>query len=141
MNDVPCSGGESHLYDCTHRRRGNSNCSHSQDASVKCSPVRLINGGTNYGRVEVSLNGIWSTVCDDYWDINDANVVGRQLGFSSASSAPQGAPYGWDQVISGWKMSSVKEQKPRFSTVATYLYRLQITGFSHSQNADVVCVS
>ena len=47
----------------------------------------------------------------------------------------------WDQVISGWKMSSVKEQKPRFSTVATYLYRLQITGFSHSQNAGVVCVS
>ena len=34
----------------------------------------------------------------------------------------------WDQVISGWKMSSTKEQRPRFSTAATYLYGLQITG-------------
>ena len=34
----------------------------------------------------------------------------------------------WNQLISGWKMSSVKEQKPRFSTVATYKYGPQITG-------------
>ena len=34
----------------------------------------------------------------------------------------------WDQFISGWKMSSVKEQKPRFLTVATYKYGLQTIG-------------
>ena len=33
-----------------------------------------------------------------------------------------------DQVISGWMTSIVKEQKPRFSTVATYKHGLQITG-------------
>ena len=33
-----------------------------------------------------------------------------------------------DQVISGWMMSAVKEQRPRFSTVATYKHGLQITG-------------
>lgn len=33
-------------------------------------------------------------MCDDYWDINDANVVCRQLGYSGANAAYQSAHYG-----------------------------------------------
>lgn len=56
--------------------------------------VRLVNGGASYGRVEVFHNGQWGTVCDDGWDVNDANVVCRQLGFSRATGFPHGAKYG-----------------------------------------------
>ena len=46
--------------------------------------IRLIDNGTNIasGRVEVCLDGLWGTVCDDGWDSNDATTVCRQLGYN-----------------------------------------------------------
>uniref|UniRef100_A0A8C7WSX2 SRCR domain-containing protein n=1 Tax=Oryzias sinensis TaxID=183150 RepID=A0A8C7WSX2_9TELE len=55
--------------------------------------VRLENGSSRCsGRLEVKSNNSWSSMCEDDFDLLDAEVVCRELG-CGAPSVLQGAPY------------------------------------------------
>lgn len=59
--------------------------------------MRLVPGPTR-GRVEVKNQDQWGTVCDDNFDMTDARVVCRMLGYNLATTsytAPAGTGKIW----------------------------------------------
>ncbi|XP_076861237.1 antigen WC1.1-like isoform X2 [Brachyhypopomus gauderio] len=93
-----CSGSEAHLGNCSSAKLLNPSCSSREQLYITCSAhssIRLVgSGGDCAGRLEVFLSGSWGTVCDDSWDIEDAQVVCRQLQCGVALSVPVPAWFG-----------------------------------------------
>ncbi|KAB5553613.1 hypothetical protein PHYPO_G00040590 [Pangasianodon hypophthalmus] len=59
------------------------------------SSIRLADGSNSCsGRVEILHNGQWGTVCDDYWDLKDAEVVCRQTDCGRAINHTYSANFG-----------------------------------------------
>uniref|UniRef100_A0A3P9MNZ2 SRCR domain-containing protein n=1 Tax=Oryzias latipes TaxID=8090 RepID=A0A3P9MNZ2_ORYLA len=90
-----CEGHESVLLDCGSSWRKTKACPPDKAVGLTCSDsVRLEDGSSRCsGRLEVKSNNWWSSVCEDDFDLLDAEVVCRELG-CGAPSVLQGALYG-----------------------------------------------
>ena len=102
--------------------------------------VRLVEGsGPHEGRVKVYHNGTWGTVCGDGWDLRDATVVCRQLGYGTAVGVPRGAvfvegsgPIWYDNVNCSGSEASLTQCVHR---------GLGVHDCGHWEDAGVICAS
>ncbi|XP_057184781.1 scavenger receptor cysteine-rich type 1 protein M160-like, partial [Triplophysa rosa] len=124
LDNVECRPHDSNIWQCISSPWGENDCSQNEVAHITCSekvvrelprsrltcstspsphqiqcsshvPLRLSGGkGRCSGRLEVYHNSEWGSVCDDLWDIRDAQVVCRQLGCGAALSADGNEAFG-----------------------------------------------
>ena len=86
LNNVNCGGRtEQYIGECSLEGWRNHNCSHQQDVAVSCTEntavtsVRLAGGSSSTGRLEVFHDGLWGTVCGDFFTAAAASVVCNML--------------------------------------------------------------
>lgn len=105
---------------------------------VRDGDMRLANGDApNEGRVEIFYGGRWGTVCDNLWDLVDAGVVCRALGFENATEALGRAAFGpgtGPVMLDEVQCSGTEPSLANCSSLGWLQSRC-----GHSQDAGVVC--
>ncbi|XP_049320338.1 scavenger receptor cysteine-rich type 1 protein M130 isoform X15 [Astyanax mexicanus] len=141
-----CSGSEAHLRNCSSSQA--VNCSSTVQLYITCSgtsntvhsSIRLVgSGGDCAGRPEVFHSGSWGTVSDELWDIEDAQVVCRQLQCGVALSAPVPVPA---RFGSGTGPIWLNEVECEGNEVSLWNCRYQLCGedeCGHKDDVGVVC--
>ncbi|XP_043093899.1 antigen WC1.1-like [Puntigrus tetrazona] len=165
MDKVACRKHDSALLQCPSSPWGQNNCGEDEVAKIICSeqeihesprssltcstsphqrqcsdhvPLRLSGGkGRCSGRLEVYHNAVWGSVCDDQWDIRDAQVVCRQLGCGAALRADGNSVFGAGEGVV-W-MNRVECRGNEIHLWDCPLSLKNHTDCSHKEHAGLTC--
>ncbi|XP_021351066.1 deleted in malignant brain tumors 1 protein-like isoform X2 [Mizuhopecten yessoensis] len=110
--------------------------------------VRMVDGDKEHsGRVEIRYKGEWGVICDDKWDINDARVICRMLGYNDANRAIHMSEFGsgngnflLDDVGCVGNETTIEDcSKPRWKEHNCKHY--EVAGVECNSGKGIVCVS
>lgn len=140
LDNVRCFGNEKLTSQCSHWGWGFHYCDYTADAGVVCKlPVRVVSptNSPSSGRVEILQNGTWGTICDHSWNLQDADVVCRQLGYDTALSANGPAAFG--QGSGQIWLGDVKCAGNESSLSQCSHKGLEVHNCGHSEHVGVKC--
>uniref|UniRef100_A0AC11B5T6 Uncharacterized protein n=1 Tax=Ovis aries TaxID=9940 RepID=A0AC11B5T6_SHEEP len=90
LDDLNCTGNESHVWRCPSRGWGRHDCRHKEDAGVICSEflaLRMVSEDQECaGWLEVFYNGTWGSVCRSPMEDITVSMICRQLGCGDSGS-------------------------------------------------------
>jgi len=89
------------------------------------------------GRVEVNYKGSWGTICDDFWGMEDARVVCRQLDLGEPVAFTKKAHFGQgtgnvllDNVVCTGDEENIAQCRHR---------GFNVSNCNHDEDAGVIC--
>ncbi|KAB0387620.1 hypothetical protein FD755_002576 [Muntiacus reevesi] len=90
LDDLNCTGNESHVWRCPSRDWGRHDCRHKEDAGVICSEflaLRMVSEDQHCaGWLEVFYNGTWGSVCRSPMEDITVSIICSQLGCGDSGS-------------------------------------------------------
>ena len=102
--------------------------------------VRLVDGVPNMmGRVEIGFHGVWGTVCNANWDIHDAHVVCRQLGYDKALVATINSAFGKSVGYVWGSVLDCRGEEARLEDCTIGISSASGYCLDHAEDVGVVC--
>ncbi|VTJ76940.1 Hypothetical predicted protein [Marmota monax] len=96
LDELNCTGEETHVWQCPSQGWGQHNCRHKEDVGVICSEflaLRLVSEDQECaGWLEVFYNNTWGSVCHSPMEAVTLSVICRQLGCGNSGILNSSVP-------------------------------------------------